>query len=110
MRVLGDALKRAGSTEGPKLRDAIAQTKDFPGVTGTITMNAERNVDKPATVLELKAQDRKFAYKEKIYPDGMTPPTASSPGASPSPSASASPAANASPAATTATPSTTNAN
>jgi branched-chain amino acid transport system substrate-binding protein len=102
MRVLGDALKRAGSTDGAKLRDAIAQTKDFPGVTGTITMNAERNVDKPATVLELKAQDRKFSYKEKIYPDGMTPPTSSSPGASPSP------AANASPAATTASPSTTN--
>src|SRR5690242_16608094 len=45
MRVLGDALKRAGSTDGPKLRDAIAQTKNFPGVTGTITINAERNVD-----------------------------------------------------------------
>lgn len=96
MRVLGDALKRAGSTEGPKLRDAIAQTKDFPGVTGTITMNSERNVDKPATVLELIAKDRKFAYKETIYPDGMTPPpTTGSPGVSPSPAATnASPAAN----------------
>ena len=41
-------------------------------------MNAERNVDKPATVLELKAQDRKFTYKEKIYPEGMTPPPAGS--------------------------------
>jgi branched-chain amino acid transport system substrate-binding protein len=110
MRVLGDALKRAGSTDGAKLRDAIAQTKDFPGVTGTITMNAERNVDKPATVLELKAADRKFAYKEKIYPGGMTPPateTAASPGASASPatgsspSTSSSPATGSSPAATT---------
>jgi branched-chain amino acid transport system substrate-binding protein len=106
MKVLGDALKRAGSTDGAKLRDAIAQTKDFPGVTGTITMNAERNVDKPATVLELIAKDRKLAYKDKIYPEGMTPPTGSSspaPGASPaassSPSASSSPATGASPAA-----------
>jgi branched-chain amino acid transport system substrate-binding protein len=78
MRVLGDALKRAGTDAEPQLRDAIAQTKNFPGVTGTITMNAERNVDKPATVLELKAQDRKYTYKEKIYPEGMTPPPADS--------------------------------
>jgi branched-chain amino acid transport system substrate-binding protein len=107
MKVLGDALKRAGTTDGAKLRDAIAQTKDFPGVTGTITMNAERNVDKPATVLELIAKDRKFAYKDKIYPEGMAPPTGASsspsPGASPatgsSPSASSSPATTASPAA-----------
>jgi branched-chain amino acid transport system substrate-binding protein len=105
MKVLGDALKRAGSTEGAKLRDAIAQTKNFPGVTGTITMNAERNVDKPATVLELIAKDRKLAYREKIYPEGMTPPTdASAPASSPSPAASSSPAA------TGASPSNTNAN
>lgn len=111
MRVLGDALKRAGGTDGAKLRDAIAQTKDFPGVTGTITMNAERNVDKPATVLELMAKDRKFAYKDKIYPEGMTPPasassspaTGASPAASSSPSTSSSPAANTSPS-TTASP------
>lgn len=113
MKVLGDALKRAGTTDGAKLRDAIAQTKDFPGVTGTITMNAERNVDKPATVLELIAKDRKFAYKDKIYPEGMTPPTgASSPATGASPAASTSPSTNSSPAtssspATNTSPSTT---
>jgi branched-chain amino acid transport system substrate-binding protein len=64
--VLFDAIKRAGSTEGPKLRDAIAQTKDFPGVTGTITLNADRNADKPAVVLEIK--DGKFVYRETIAP------------------------------------------
>ncbi|HJU56402.1 MAG TPA: ABC transporter substrate-binding protein [Pyrinomonadaceae bacterium] len=94
MRVLGDALKRAGDTDSTKLRDAIAQTKNFPGVTGTITMNAERNVDKPAAVLELKPAGRQFAYKETIYPDGMTPPTTAgaSPAASPA-AGTASPAA-----------------
>lgn len=65
--VLFDAIKRAGSTEGPKLRDAIAQTKDFPGVTGKITLNAERNADKPAVVLEIK--DGKFVYRETITPE-----------------------------------------
>ena len=84
-RVLGDALKRAGGTDGTKLRDAIAQTKDFPGVTGTITMNAQRNVDKPATVLDLKPRERKFDYKETIFPDGMTPPATGSPAATVAP-------------------------
>jgi len=83
MRVLADALKRAGGTDATKLRDAIAQTKDFPGVTGTITMNAQRNVDKPATVLELKPRERKFEYEETIYPDGMAPPAAAATTATP---------------------------
>jgi branched-chain amino acid transport system substrate-binding protein len=64
--VLFDAIKRAGSTEGMKIRDAIAQTKDFAGVTGTITLNAERNADKPAVVLEIK--EGKFVYRETIAP------------------------------------------
>lgn len=64
--VLFDAIKRAGSTEGMKIRDAIAQTKGFAGVTGTITLNAERNADKPAVVLEIKGG--KFIYRETIAP------------------------------------------
>lgn len=66
MRVLADAIKRAGTTNGPKLRDAIAATKDFPGVTGVITINAERNAVKSAVVL--KIQDGKFVYQETIKP------------------------------------------
>jgi len=65
--VLFDAIKRAGTTEGPKLRDAIAQTKDFQGVTGKITLDAERNANKPAVVLEIK--DGKFLYRETISPE-----------------------------------------
>jgi branched-chain amino acid transport system substrate-binding protein len=63
-KVLADALGRAGSTAGPALRDAIAATRDFPGVAGNITINAERNADKPITVLEIKSG--KFAFKESI--------------------------------------------
>ena len=64
--VLFDAMKRAGTTDGMKLRDALAQTKDFPGVTGKITLDADRNASKPAVVLEIK--DGKFAYRETINP------------------------------------------
>jgi len=66
MRVLADAIKRAGTTEGAKLRDAIAATKDFAGVTGVISINAERNAVKPAVVLKL--QDNKYVYQETINP------------------------------------------
>lgn len=72
MKVLADAIKRAGGTESVKLRDAIAQTKAFPGVTGQITIDADRNAVKPAVVLKL--QDSKFVYETTIYPEGLTPP------------------------------------
>jgi branched-chain amino acid transport system substrate-binding protein len=64
--VLFDSIRRSNSTEGPKLRDAINQTKDFQGVTGKITINKDRNADKPAVVLEIK--DGKFVYRETINP------------------------------------------
>lgn len=66
MRFLADAMQRAGSTEGPKLRDALAATKNFPGVTGVISMDANRNAVKPAVVLKL--QDRTYIYQETIQP------------------------------------------
>lgn len=64
--VLFDAMRRAGTTEGPKLRDAIAQTKDFQGVTGQITLDADRNATKPAVVLEIK--EGKLVYRETVNP------------------------------------------
>jgi branched-chain amino acid transport system substrate-binding protein len=83
-RLLFDAIMRAGSTESSKLRDALAQTKNFPGVTGVISMDAQRNAVKPAVILKL--QDLRFIYQETIQPDVVKPP------ASPSPSATDSPA------------------
>lgn len=64
--ILFDAMKKAGSTEGEKIKNELAKTKDFPGVTGMITINDQRNAVKPAVVLEIK--DGKFVYKETIAP------------------------------------------
>jgi branched-chain amino acid transport system substrate-binding protein len=103
MRVLADALKRAGTSQGPALRDAIAATKDFPGVTGVITINSERNAVKPAVVLKL--QDGKYVYQETINPDAPAGTAASSATTSTSPVTGSSPAGVASSsAATKATP------
>ncbi len=63
---LVDAIKRAGSTDGAKIRDALATVKDLDGVTGKTTLDADRNAQKPAVIIAIK--DGKFVYKETINP------------------------------------------
>jgi branched-chain amino acid transport system substrate-binding protein len=60
--VLVDAIKRAGTTDEPKLRDAIAATKNFSGVTGITTLGKDRNASKPATIIAIKGTKLEF-YK-----------------------------------------------
>lgn len=64
--LLFDAIKRAGTTDSAALRDAIATTKDFQGVTGKITIDAQRNATKSAVILTVK--DGKFAYVQTVDP------------------------------------------
>jgi branched-chain amino acid transport system substrate-binding protein len=64
--MLADAIKRAGTTERTKLRDALAATKNFKGVTGTITLDAQRNPTKSAVILVVK--DGRFQFVESIAP------------------------------------------
>lgn len=72
LRFLAEAIQRAGTTGGPKLRDALAETKNFAGVTGIISMDRDRNAVKPAVVLKL--EDGKYIYQETIQP-GTQPGT-----------------------------------
>src|SRR6185295_6901661 len=53
MRFLAEAIQKAG-TEGKQLRDALSQTKNFAGVTGSITIDSLRNAVKPAVILKLQ--------------------------------------------------------
>ena len=64
--VLADAIKRAGGTDGPKLRDALAATKDFPGVSGVTTIDKDRNASKAATIIALK--DGKALFFKTVAP------------------------------------------
>ncbi len=59
--VLFDAMKRAGKTEPGPVRDALAATKDFEGVTGKITIDKGRNAEKSAVVLKINGGKAKFA-------------------------------------------------
>ena len=66
LKLLADAMKRAGTSDPAKVNAAIAATKEFPGVTGKITLDEHRNPTKPAVMLQVK--DGKFAYVETIAP------------------------------------------
>jgi len=64
--ILFDAIKKAGSVEGDKIRSMIAQTKNFPGLSGNITINEQRNAVKPCVIIEITGG--KFKLKETINP------------------------------------------
>jgi branched-chain amino acid transport system substrate-binding protein len=64
--VLADSIKRAGTTDEPALRDAIAATKDYQGATGNTTLDANRDASKPAVIITVK--DGEFQYVETIAP------------------------------------------
>jgi branched-chain amino acid transport system substrate-binding protein len=64
--IILDAIKRAGTADPVKVRDAIAQTKNFEGAAGSITINEERNAVKDAVIKVVKGG--KFAYLTTVKP------------------------------------------
>ncbi|MEO6004771.1 MAG: ABC transporter substrate-binding protein [Opitutus sp.] len=64
--VLVDAIKRAGSTDRAKIRDALAATKNFAAVTGNITINEKRDASKNAVIITVK--NGAFQFVESIAP------------------------------------------
>lgn len=64
--VLADAMNRAPDLNSASVRTAIAQTVNFPGVTGMITINSERNAVKPAVVLVV--ENGQYKYRTTITP------------------------------------------
>ncbi len=66
MRLLAQAIERAKSTDPKAIRDAVAITKDFSGVTGKITLDANRNASKPAVVQTIG--EGRFKFVENVAP------------------------------------------
>lgn len=64
--ILFEAIKNADSIDPKKIRDALAEIKDYEGVTGTITINDKRDAVKSATVLQIL--NGAFNYVETINP------------------------------------------
>jgi branched-chain amino acid transport system substrate-binding protein len=61
-----DAMKRAPDLSGKAIRDAIAATKDFPGVAGTINLDRNRDAVKQAVIL--KVEDGKTTFVTTVKP------------------------------------------
>lgn len=64
--ILIEAIRRAGTTEAAKVRDALAATQGFDGITGRTDIDAQRNASKPAVILAVR--DGKFKFVESIAP------------------------------------------
>lgn len=61
-----DAIKRAGSDEPTAIRDALAATKDFQGVSGSITIDEHRNARKSVVIMTVR--DQELHYYETVNP------------------------------------------
>ena len=68
-RVLADGIRHAGPNfTNRSLRDALAATRNFPGVTGAITFDANRNpIGKKVAIEEIK--NGQLTLKATIYPE-----------------------------------------
>jgi branched-chain amino acid transport system substrate-binding protein len=64
--VLFKAIEKAGKLDSTAIRDEIAKTKDYEGVTGTITLNDKRDADKSAVVI--KIDGGQFKYEATVKP------------------------------------------
>jgi branched-chain amino acid transport system substrate-binding protein len=59
-KVLADAMTRAPDLASTSVKAAIAATKEYPGVTGVITLNEHRDPVKSAVVLKVAAGGYKY--------------------------------------------------
>jgi len=74
-KIMFDAIKRSSSLEGTAIRDALAATKEFPGVTGTVTFNKDRDAVKPIVMIEIK-DGGTYVVKERVNVEGVAANTA----------------------------------
>jgi len=64
--LLADAIRRAGSADRGKIREALANTRSFVGVTGSITFDANGDPVKSAVIMEIS--DGKQRYFKTLKP------------------------------------------
>jgi branched-chain amino acid transport system substrate-binding protein len=69
-KLLADAIGRAKDGTPESIRQAIQETRNFQGATGAISIDENRNADKPVVIVQIK--DRKFKYFGTV--NEKTPP------------------------------------
>ncbi|MDI3509044.1 MAG: branched-chain amino acid transport system substrate-binding protein [Clostridiales bacterium] len=63
MYFLADAIKRANSTDPVKIKDALASTKDFKAVTGTLSIDENHNPVKSVVIVQWKGDKQEFVTR-----------------------------------------------
>jgi branched-chain amino acid transport system substrate-binding protein len=67
MKLIADAISRAGSTDLKAIRDSLAASKDFPGITGKLTYLPGSGVpQKGVTIILVK--DEKLTLAAEVVP------------------------------------------
>jgi branched-chain amino acid transport system substrate-binding protein len=61
LHIWANAVNRANSLDRKAVRDQIAATKDYVGVSGTISMGADRNPIKPVAMIKIENGQMNFA-------------------------------------------------
>ena len=61
LKIIAAAITRAGSLDKKAIRDQIAATRDYQGVSGTITMGPDRNPIKPVAMIKIEKGQMNFA-------------------------------------------------
>jgi branched-chain amino acid transport system substrate-binding protein len=73
VKLLADAITRAGGTDSAALKSALEATSDFPGITGSITFSADQHVpQKGVTIIAVK--DGAFTLGEEVVPSYVPAP------------------------------------
>ncbi len=60
MKILAQAMTRAGSVDRKKIRDEIAKTASYDGVSGMITMGPDRDPIKPVAIIKIDGGKMNF--------------------------------------------------
>jgi len=58
--VLFEAIRASGKTDHAGIREALTQVKNFEGVSGTISINANRDADKSAVIVAIEGGKGKY--------------------------------------------------
>ena len=72
IKLMGDAMERAGSIEGAAVRDALAATQGFEGVTGTISYEPGVRIPSKSVAL-IEVVDGKNNLLEIVVPEVVPP-------------------------------------
>ncbi len=65
--LLVDAIRRAGTTDRSKIREALAATRDFPGAAGSITFDANGD-PRDKKIIIVRYEDGKTRYVTEVSP------------------------------------------